>query len=429
MNVYHLTAISPRRVGTIRREIMLPAGTPAGLLSDTLLIAFRWEDGEDFAFTNERDEALSAEDLPTVAGMVSALGAEIIYRSGKEELYLSFKLEAADGQGPASPKIVNGTGDDFDAEELNLELKEMLDEESAGNPYTVTSAADRENAAAGTVIDADAENESLALQPAWLEAEHGIRVSAENVRNVPADLRAFRNNLTEDDLATPRAYLRKIRPLFEKYPEDPLLNFEMAGLYGMTGEGKKSRQLLRKVNRKFSGNLEVLIHRALALENEVDFVRFIGDLPRPLDIRNHAAGEDGYYHATEFLGFEEIAIREAVHRNDLNEARFRLDRLVRFGFLHGDVENAAMMIAGMMIIDVQEKIESGAQSFDDYLSDAFAPISERTKTILDISISEVAEMMKAYEQEHEPVRRQGPKMGRNDPCPCGSGKKFKKCCR
>jgi len=26
------------------------------------------------------------------------------------------------------------------------------------------------------------------------------------------------------------------------------------------------------------------------------------------------------------------------------------------------------------------------------------------------------------------VRHQGPKVGRNDPCPCGSGKKYKKCC-
>jgi len=26
-----------------------------------------------------------------------------------------------------------------------------------------------------------------------------------------------------------------------------------------------------------------------------------------------------------------------------------------------------------------------------------------------------------------PVRT-GPKIGRNDPCPCGSGKKYKKCC-
>ena len=28
----------------------------------------------------------------------------------------------------------------------------------------------------------------------------------------------------------------------------------------------------------------------------------------------------------------------------------------------------------------------------------------------------------------ETVHREGPKTGRNDPCPCGSGKKYKKCC-
>ena len=27
-----------------------------------------------------------------------------------------------------------------------------------------------------------------------------------------------------------------------------------------------------------------------------------------------------------------------------------------------------------------------------------------------------------------PRRNEGPKVGRNDPCPCGSGKKYKKCC-
>ena len=28
----------------------------------------------------------------------------------------------------------------------------------------------------------------------------------------------------------------------------------------------------------------------------------------------------------------------------------------------------------------------------------------------------------------KPIVREEPKVGRNDPCPCGSGKKFKKCC-
>ena len=31
-------------------------------------------------------------------------------------------------------------------------------------------------------------------------------------------------------------------------------------------------------------------------------------------------------------------------------------------------------------------------------------------------------------QGHETYRREAPKVGRNDPCPCGSGKKYKKCC-
>jgi hypothetical protein len=28
-----------------------------------------------------------------------------------------------------------------------------------------------------------------------------------------------------------------------------------------------------------------------------------------------------------------------------------------------------------------------------------------------------------------PMRRSGPKVGPNDPCPCGSGRKYKTCCR
>ena len=31
-------------------------------------------------------------------------------------------------------------------------------------------------------------------------------------------------------------------------------------------------------------------------------------------------------------------------------------------------------------------------------------------------------------QKVETIRRESPKVGRNDPCPCGSGMKFKKCC-
>ncbi|MCL0041203.1 SEC-C metal-binding domain-containing protein [Dehalococcoidia bacterium] len=32
-------------------------------------------------------------------------------------------------------------------------------------------------------------------------------------------------------------------------------------------------------------------------------------------------------------------------------------------------------------------------------------------------------------KETPPQRKQPVGVGRNDPCPCGSGKKYKKCCR
>jgi preprotein translocase subunit SecA len=32
------------------------------------------------------------------------------------------------------------------------------------------------------------------------------------------------------------------------------------------------------------------------------------------------------------------------------------------------------------------------------------------------------------EQKVATYKRETPKVGRNDPCPCGSGKKYKKCC-
>ena len=39
-----------------------------------------------------------------------------------------------------------------------------------------------------------------------------------------------------------------------------------------------------------------------------------------------------------------------------------------------------------------------------------------------------AEGMGADVPKVETVVHEGPRIGRNDPCPCGSGKKYKKCC-
>lgn len=44
------------------------------------------------------------------------------------------------------------------------------------------------------------------------------------------------------------------------------------------------------------------------------------------------------------------------------------------------------------------------------------------------TISAIYRFWRAQDASQTPVRRASPKVGRNDLCPCGSGKKFKQCC-
>jgi preprotein translocase subunit SecA len=52
-----------------------------------------------------------------------------------------------------------------------------------------------------------------------------------------------------------------------------------------------------------------------------------------------------------------------------------------------------------------------------------AGASEAAAAVTDAMDAELAAM-----KSPDPFRREAPKVGRNDPCPCGSGKKYKKCC-
>jgi uncharacterized protein len=59
--------------------------------------------------------------------------------------------------------------------------------------------------------------------------------------------------------------------------------------------------------------------------------------------------------------------------------------------------------------------------------------AEEEKILADLRLSLADEVLanRSYWFERSipaPVRRSTPKVGRNDPCPCGSGKKFKNCC-
>jgi uncharacterized protein len=43
------------------------------------------------------------------------------------------------------------------------------------------------------------------------------------------------------------------------------------------------------------------------------------------------------------------------------------------------------------------------------------------------TVAELSDLTRDARYKVDTVKRETPKVGRNDPCPCGSGKKFKQC--
>jgi preprotein translocase subunit SecA len=85
------------------------------------------------------------------------------------------------------------------------------------------------------------------------------------------------------------------------------------------------------------------------------------------------------------------------------------------------------------VVDIVYRIE---QVEDDEVKSTFretAAIHEEAPSAAALSASAEPQQASAAESRAEavnlePIRNLGAKVGRNDPCPCGSGKKFKNCC-
>ena len=85
---------------------------------------------------------------------------------------------------------------------------------------------------------------------------------------------------------------------------------------------------------------------------------------------------------------------------------------------------------GLEIVSVQDGQEKDTTGTVEFI--AHYVINEQTCTHREVATFRKEEGKWLFEDGHvhgpPPKRRDAPKIGRNDPCPCGSGKKYKKCC-
>ncbi len=99
-----------------------------------------------------------------------------------------------------------------------------------------------------------------------------------------------------------------------------------------------------------------------------------------------------------------------------------------------DLEKAAAILQrGLLVDDVADKEYIYERLVDLYLDMGLPEQADLLKEIMH-SHSKIMEMKKRHEEimagiaRKQKVPRVSAKIGRNEPCPCGSGKKYKKCC-
>ena len=194
------------------------------------------------------------------------------------------------------------------------------------------------------------------------------------------------------------------------------LSFQAEDLFGKE-EAEVKKLLLEKINNSYEAkrkledpeqiqSLEryVVVH-AVDLHWQ-DHLTEMEELSRSVGLRGYGQKDPlSEYKSEAFRAFEEMM---QAMRSDICNGMFRSStNLAAF-------ENMLSSLSG--VAKTSGPDQTGGSGFDRFSGPPSS--SDQSQT------SEAPEIPKVA----TPVVRDAPKVGRNDPCPCGSGKKYKKCC-
>lgn len=86
-------------------------------------------------------------------------------------------------------------------------------------------------------------------------------------------------------------------------------------------------------------------------------------------------------------------------------------------------------IMGTMSQGLTEEMKNNMEKLSQAVEeskDLYDQNAERPVELDEVTLNKLAQA--GYFRKTRPVERDNPKIGRNDLCPCGSGKKYKNCC-
>jgi len=189
---------------------------------------------------------------------------------------------------------------------------------------------------------------------------------------------------------------------------------------------------------------------------------FDGDLDRIKSVIEDASLEE-YARASALTSLQILVHTGVLSRSEVTDYYIRLFRggLEKdYSFIWDELANEAVDLHAVELADdIREKFEAGFLD-PSYmtpsdanmelalpLEEAMARAKDHCRGLIDDAVSilddwlhpdveftrhpvleELLESSEEYYRDGRVLKRVEPKVGRNDPCPCGSGKKYKKCC-
>lgn len=163
-------------------------------------------------------------------------------------------------------------------------------------------------------------------------------------------------------------------------------------------ESKEQAQEVMDLMMKFYNAI------ASSLSNSEDFDLFLYGLEDNPDELDYAAWCEGYVYGSQ-IGNTNWFDAAGEYAPDLGE------KMEVFFLLSGMLKEDALKHKEPWLSKKEEELAL-ARAEEDFPS----------------TISAIYRFWQSHRTPQKPVTRESPKVGRNDPCPCGSGKKFKQCC-
>ncbi len=201
----------------------------------------------------------------------------------------------------------------------------------------------------------------------------------------------------------------------------------------------EANTIASELARRLDGDLD----RFFALEDATDgnLLGMLADLPLALARAEHVdegaelANVLAFLDPSHFLG-ERAKLLASAGRRDAALAQVAQNLEASSGDGWVEIKAAEVYLELGDAVRAEALLRAGMeQTHDDYVrGDAIDHLIElyasqgRHAEVKDLLAAERARLDGLVEPRHETVQRTAPKVGRNDPCPCGSGKKHKKCC-